>query len=137
MMDRHNPDCGQCGGPFIRIGGAPGYGTRPDGVRVCYACCAENDERDMIATGKATLYLVKTGRVDRMAMGLDKPFVWEVSNWPGTWRRRTFGAPQAFNHPFTRHAVIAYFAGPDGFVWSARNIGDSQIAHCRRLKERA
>jgi len=136
MALQDNPDCGQCGGPFYASGFTPGYGYAESGLRICYACCGDNDRQSMIETGKATLYLVKTNRPDRMAPGLDKPSVWEVINWPGSWRRRTYGPPKRFNHPFTRDAWIAYFAGPDGHVWSARNIGDSQIAHCRRLKER-
>jgi hypothetical protein len=81
--------------------------------------------------GKITLYLAQTGEIDRSAMGLDKPM-----NWDNTFSIKTFGTPRKFRHPFSRMATIVYFPGPDGHVWSARNIGDNDIAHCRRLKEK-
>ena len=139
-LDRENPDCGCCGGPFYPRhwpggGGSPGYGVRPDGTRICYECCADDDRKQMIeGDGRITLYLVETTKVDRMACGLDKPKVWEITNWPGTLRLRCYGPPKSFHHPFARHAVMAYFRGPDGKTWSAKNVGDNQIAHCRRLK---
>lgn len=95
--------------------GGTGYG-RNGNLMICYDCCALRDKAGMVEHGKATLYLVGS----------------EVTNWPGTLRFPVHGS-YAFNHPFSRHAVMAYFTGPDGKRWSAKNIGDSQIAHCRRL----
>ncbi len=90
----------------------------------------------MIDQGKITLYLTDTGKVDNMAMGLDKPNEWRIGNWDNSFSIKTFGVPRKFRHPFSWQATIVYFPGPDGHVWSARNIGDNQIAHCRRLKEK-
>lgn len=103
-------------------GGGTGFAVRPDDTLICYACCGQTDRLDMLATGKAVLYLSKSAADD-----------WHVGNWPGTLKFRT-GQPRKFRHPWSRHAVMAYFTGPDGKPWSAKNIGDSQIAHCRRLK---
>lgn len=120
-LDKMNPDCGQCGAPFMASGFGKGYGVRPDGMRICYACCADNDRKDMVQYRRATLYLVKRGAGHY------------VTNWPGT---LSFPVTQVqrFRHPFAREAWLAYFKGPDGKLWSAKNIGDSQIAHCRALK---
>jgi hypothetical protein len=90
----------------------------------------------MIDQGKITLYLTDTGKVDYGAMGMDKPNEWRIGNWDDSFSIKTFGVPRKFRHPFSRQATIVYFPGPDGHVWSARNIGDNDIAHCRRLKEK-
>lgn len=90
----------------------------------------------MKAHGKIVLYLTKTGEIDQRAMGLDKPPAWQVGNWDNSFSIKTFGIPKKIRHPFSRLAYIVYFPGPDGHVWSARNIGDNDIAHCRRLKEK-
>jgi hypothetical protein len=119
------PDCMQCGAPFYAQGGfSLGYGWSHDMARrICYACCGDNDRVDMLREGRATLYLSKNARG------------WRVTNWPGSLEFRVdSGAVHKLRHPFTRDARIAYFRGPEGATWSARNIGDSQIAHCRRLK---
>lgn len=121
MHDKGNPDCAACGGPFYASGLGTGYGIRKDGARVCYSCCADDDKRSMLETGRATLYLVKrNGR-------------WRITNWPGSYDVRA-DYVRRFNHPFAREAWIARFVGPDGTTWSAKNIGDSQIAHCRRVR---
>lgn len=110
--------CDDCGKekPTQKEGGT-GYGKTKDGKVVCYDCCALRDKADMVERGNTTLYLVGH----------------EVTNWPGTLRFPVTSL-RAFRHPFSRHAVMAYFDGPDGSRWSAKNIGDTQIAHCRRLK---
>ena len=99
-----------------------------------------NEIDHMKAHGKIALYLTKTGQIDKNAMGLDKPPGWQIGNWDNSFSIKTFGVPRKFRHPFSRNAsamaVIVYFPGPDGHVWSARNIGDNDIAHCRRLKEK-
>ncbi len=86
--------------------------------------------------GKISLYLIETNKIDTMAMGLDKPMIWKITNFDNSFSIKTFGVPRKFRHPFSRMASIVYFPGPDGHVWSARNIGDNDIAHCRRLKEK-
>lgn len=136
MSETH---CVECGSAFpIRqpgyVGGT-GYATRPeDGERICYECCAKHDRETMIKHGKIALYLVKTGNKARN-MGLDYHDVYEISNWPGTLKFKVQpGAVKPFRHPFSRDALIAYCVGPDGATWSAKNIGDNEIAHCRRIK---
>ena len=91
------------------------------------------DRNIMIDTGKIILYLTDTRKIDYGAMGLDKPMEWRIGNWDNSFSIKTFGVPKKFHHPFSSQAYIVYFPGPDGHVWSARNIGDNQIAHCRRL----
>lgn len=136
QQDKGNPDCGQCGAPFCASGLGAGYGIRAsDHMRICYACCGDNDRRDMIETGRAVLYLTSTRKAERPAGSLIRHVVYEVTNWPGSLRFKVQpGAVRSFRHPFARNAKIAYFTGPDGATWSAKNIGDSDIAHCRRIK---
>lgn len=114
-------DCGHPESPHSDF--TTGYGTTADGKRHCYACCAAQDRADMLANGRATLYLSK-----------DKSGAWHVSNWPGT---LTFLARAKTAHRgggFGCQRTDAWFRGPDGAMWHAINRGDNQIARCRRLK---
>lgn len=98
-----------------------GCGVTAAGAARCYACCAKHDTADMIATGRAVLYLSGSEREG-----------WRVTNWPES---LVFPASaRRMRHPFAREAWLASFTGPDGAPWTAKNIGDSQIAHCRRVK---
>lgn len=102
----------------VQTNGGTGYAYRSDDKLVCYACCGQVDRQDMTRNGRAVMYL--THNPDR------------ITNWPGT---LTFSAEvRPMRHPFAREAYLVRFRGPDGAEWSAKNIGDSQIAHCRRLK---
>ena len=98
-----------------------GYGRDRQDKIICYACCAKHDKATMLADGKIVLYLAKQDDGS-----------WAVTNWPGSLSFPARGV-RTMRHPWARHALIAYFTGPDGRTWSAKNIGDSQIAHCRRL----
>lgn len=101
--------------------GGVGYAIGRQGESFCYACCAKHDRANMVADGKSVLYLAKQDDGS-----------WAVTNWPGSLSFPARGV-RKMRHPWARHALIAYFTGPDGRTWSAKNIGDSQIAHCRRL----
>lgn len=118
--------CDKCGKEIVKnpdsIG--TGYGVTTEGVKHCYACCADDDRAAMLRDGRITLYLssIPTRRADR------------VTNWPGSlsfpvvwWKEGRAG--------FGGQSVTAYFRGPDGELWSARNQGTfNQIARCQRLK---
>lgn len=94
--------------------GGTGYARRNDGTLICYACCAGVDRDDTRKQGRTVLYF--DGKT--------------ITNWPGT---LTFPVRyvRRFNHPFARRAWCGEFVGPDGKLWRFKNIGDSQIAHCR------
>lgn len=93
---------------------------------VCYACCGAHDKAEMIETGRAVLYLSK--RPDG---------TWHIGNWPGS-----LSFPVRHNyvrkgsHNIARTRYDAWFIGPDGKEWHAVNIGDNQIARCRRIKSK-
>ena len=87
--------CHDCGNPLPKLGkgqsGGIGYGTyRQDGageVKVCYSCCATREQKDMEATGRATLYWEGQG--------------W-VTNWPDTLRMRIRRVTEG------KHNLVAY-----------------------------
>lgn len=114
-------ECGHTESPHSDI--TRGYGQDADGKRYCYACCAERDRADMIASGKATLYLVPRKEVNRF----------EVRNWPGSLVFLA-GPIRKGRHNIARNQYTTYFTGPDGATWIARQDGDNtEVAHCRRL----
>lgn len=99
-----------------------GYGTDRDGKRHCYDCCAAKERAEMIATGRAVLYLLDNR---------------EITDWPGKLRFKPRYVRKG-RHNFARVRYDAWFAGPDGFVWHGVQYGDmTQIIHCKRTKERA
>lgn len=131
MLDLRNTHCADCGvdltpfAPKPGIGGAAGYAVLCDtGARICYACSAKRERADMIATGRATLYL--TGGGDRACA---------VTDWPGKLR---FPALQVERKRgaggFGAQRTDAWFNGPDGHVWHAVNRGGMDLARCRRTK---
>lgn len=114
--------CADCGADKpVQTAGGTGYVTTDDGKTICYDCVGKRDRAAMIATGRATMCLIhEAGRL-------------EITNWPGT-LRFAVDSIRMFHHPLHEEAKIAYFHGPDGKQWSGRNVGTSQVAHCRRLK---
>lgn len=123
-------DCGEA--IAIPIGDCigTGYGRssdRPDTL-VCYACCGVRDRRDMIETGRATLYLTH----DRISSPAYPYADGHVSNWPGTLKLRARVKRGAHNIARYRYDVWFSF---DGAQWHGVQYGDNtQICHCRRVK---
>ena len=118
--------CDNCTAEIVKENGMAGvgYGVTPDGKKHCYACCAEMDRATMTRDGRITLYL--TGSPARRA---DK-----VTNWPGSLSFRVLWWKEG-RAGFGGKSVSAYFEGPDGALWLARNQGAdwNQIARCQRL----
>lgn len=104
--------------------GGTGYGQDKDGNKVCYACCAIQDRKEMDETGKFVGYLSK---------GKDEK--WEFTNWPGTLR---FPANiKKNNHNWHNTQRTDCWFVVDGFVWHGINLGDMQICRARRTKTKA
>jgi hypothetical protein len=170
----HCAQCGAEGGAGYGNEGSEPVNSHPDAPTlkkgeslersraICYACCATNDKRDMIETGRAALYLThedspprgfyllgshtsagwyKTREEAEKALrpGLRiKPDVLRVyyaSNWPGSLKLRIGGAVRHSQNNWGAHRVDVWFTGPDGRPWWGVNIGDNQILRCRRIKE--
>ncbi len=120
--------CAGCGKIIIPEKHTPGYGVTPQGEKICFVCCAERDRADMVATGRATLYLVaETG-----TRGVWTNYA--VTNWPGTLRFMVnLSKVGAHNIAGSRHDV--WFTDHTGKKWHGVNYGsNSQICHCRRLR---
>lgn len=138
-MSDHNPrldaprtfGCVDCGRIITHTADSISTGYGRYGVEgtashtVCFACIGEH-ERTNLATSqtRATLYLTKD----------DKGQHW-VSNWPGSFKRRVPYVRKGY-HNMARYRYDFQFAHA-GFWWSGTQYGDNtQIAHCRRTKER-
>lgn len=132
--------CGDCGVlKPVKPSGGTGYANTADGARICYDCCAIRDRADMVATGKALLYLTHDNRT-KVAMGWcgtsmpgnDSP--WQVSNWPGTLKFNAY--VKRGHHNLARRRLDAWFIGPDGYRWHGVNIGDNEVLRCKRTKSK-
>lgn len=111
--------CGVCKADKpVTEGITPGYGVKPDGTKICYDCCAVHDRIQMRDEDRITLYLVKSG---------------EVVNWPGTLRFQPTKVRKG-RHNIGKTRIDVWFTEDEfGSKWWGRNIGDSQILHCRKL----
>lgn len=114
-------DCGHTIGEHSFF--TSGYGENLEGKKICYACCAEQDKKDMIETGKAILYLTEDSKTN----------MYKVTNWPAS---LTFNATvRKGKHNLARTRYDAWFTGPDGKNWHGVTYGDdSQLCHCKRIK---
>lgn len=85
----------------------------------------------MVETGRALLYLAETTRTD----GNMKPLhsAWHVSNWPGSLQVAIPIPPRKSRHNFGLWRLDFWFPF-EGFWWHGYNIGDNQIARCKRTK---
>lgn len=104
--------------------GGAGYAHAEDG-KICYACCAIRDKRDMLANGKHVLYLVKRDGAN------------VVTNWCGTLSFDVKATRESravvFGRRYTER-VDAWFTGPDNKLWHGINQGDNQLLRCKRVK---
>jgi hypothetical protein len=122
--------CSVCGEtkPTQKQGGT-GYGRDPvtDG-KVCYACCAIEDKRAMLTTGRATMFLVK--REVKENPGL---FQYFVTNWPGTLEIRAPGVRHG-KHNIARTRTDVWFKY-ENRNWHGVSYGENtQICHVRVSK---
>lgn len=132
----NNAVCAYCGAEIApkKVGSMfANYGTDKNGQTVCFACCAEEDKRDMRANGKITLYL--TGVVPKIRKGYVINDAWAISNWPGSLKfdpiKQRVKVSQT-NWGLDRYDTWFVF---EGMIWHGVNIGSSsQLLHCKRTK---
>lgn len=110
-----------------------GYGLGRDGAIVCYACCADTDRQSMRDTGAITLYLIQPSPIT-IKSGRASTTGWEITNWPGSLVFAPYPSAQISQTNWGLQRIDVWF-NFDGFVWHGKNIGDSQLLHCRRTKQ--
>ena len=100
-----------------------GYGTDAQGRKLCYDCCAERDKKEMRETGRIVLYLTENPNTSPA-----------VSNWPASLKINVSCLKKGrHNMAGNRYDVWFYFEGRE---WHGVQYGDNtQICHCRRMKE--
>lgn len=148
-IDTHHIDgvmfrCSECSEVKpVETSGGTGYAwpagpDNPEAKPICYACCGKRDVADMIATGRATLYLTQP---ERFGPGLRLESYGRtghavVTNWPGTLKLTAF--VRQGRHNIAGKRYDAWFTGPDGAKWHGVTYGDNtQICHCHRTKTKA
>ena len=108
-------------------------GKFKEGELRCYECCAEIDKKQMIETGKITLYLSgkKHQNADSKVFAQD---YYEISNWPGSLKFTAYLFKEG-KHNIARKRFDVWFQGPDRYLWHGIQYGDNtQICHCKRTK---
>jgi hypothetical protein len=113
-------DCGHPPSEHLPI--TTGYGIDSNNKTHCYACIAELDKQWMIDNGNITLYLNEQKRT--------------VSNWPGSLTFHVKALWKGYHNFFRCEQVFARFIGPDGKVWSGKQVtsGYTQLINCKRTK---
>ena len=98
--------------------------------KVCSPCCGKRDRADMLATGRATLYLTTSPRDP--ATGT-RTSAGTLSNWPGSLKFHCY--TRVGRHNIARVRYDAWFTIA-GEHWYGVAYGDNtQICRCRRLKK--
>lgn len=99
--------------------GGTGYGADMDGNLICYACCGDEDARQLRETGRACLYLGASRTT--------------VSNWPGSFRLPVYASRKGrHNIAQTRYDVWFRF---EGLKYHGVQLGEwSAICRVRRVK---
>ena len=105
-----------------------GYGTDSESKKHCYACCAEQDKKQMREKGKICLYLVT-----RMVNGTKRYY---ATNWPNSLSFMLSGVRKGrHNMAGTRYDGNFVF---EGMWWHGVQYGENtQIFHCTRTKEKS
>lgn len=146
--------CHNCGALFADQAGehTTGYATWLDtDTRTCFECCAYSAVLGMAWTGRATLYDCGSGGATlECSCGKDagtrlgtlhavgcSAYNNHVKNWPGSLDMRVTGSAEG-RHNWGGKQYHRWFTAPDGSRWVGRRVGDNtQLLHCRRLKDAA
>jgi len=120
--------CSQCGKGIIPDPNeisppAIGFGIDKENKKICYECCAKQDEKFMKEHGRIALYLTFLTKKK------------EVTNWPGSLRIPVRYCKEGkHNMAGIRRDVWFDF---DGFLWHGVQYGEhSEICYCRKTKQR-
>ena len=99
-----------------------GYGVNKDNQKVCYACCADQDKKDMLQNGKITLYLVTNQETG----------CYNVTNWANSLSFKVNNCRVGrHNIAGKRYDVWFTFNNQN---WHGVTYGDNtQICHCKRI----
>ena len=102
-----------------------GYANNNNGDLVCFECCAKEDKKYMAEHGKIMLYLT----------GIE--YNYKLSNWPGSLKFKVFHSKEG-NHNWAGIRYDVWFRVPDDdYIWHGVQYGkNTQICHCKRVKER-
>src|SRR5438128_6256786 len=93
-------ECSRCGTQKpVQTAGGTGYAVDRDGLKLCYLCCATDDQRHMQTEGRAVLYLVRQGTA------------WVVTNWPATLQLRPLRVKTSGHNMTERLDVWFAFGG--------------------------
>ena len=112
--------CCQCGlYKELQKDGGTGYGIDPQGFKICYACIGANDER----------YLANAKPGEKFTFYLSGN---EVTNWPGTFRRRAHVRKGRHNIAGARYD--AYFSVAGKQFHGVTYGNNTQICHVKALK---
>lgn len=118
QVTAHCETCGwDCTVPAGQTYGGAGYGYCILGAVRCYDCCSIKQRRDMAESGEGGLYLTRAGLTD----------------WNGGLSFRVIHRKKT--RIGQSKGEVAYFIGPDGKPWSARSLGDMDLARARRIKQ--
>lgn len=78
---------------------------------------------------------MKPGERDYLYLSKDKDGKWEVTNWPGTFRRPIFNnRPQKGNHNFARTRYDVWFKVGENFFHGVQYGDFTQVCHIKCLK---
>ncbi len=114
-------DCGHLATPTTV---SPGYGRTADGKTICFACCAENDKKQLLETGKLSGYISKNDAGQ-----------WRFTNWPGSLSIPVHSFRFSWHNFAGKNGRMDFWFRFEGANYHGVQIGNNnQIARVKRLK---
>jgi hypothetical protein len=132
--------CAKCGKhKEVKENGGTGYGINNQEQKICYECCAIDDQEYMDTHDRYTLYLTykvtHNAYTDQYGNKFGERREYEVTNWPGTLRYKC--CVKKGNHNMTGSRYDVWFKDKSGNNWHGIQYGkNTQLCHCKKLKPR-
>lgn len=111
-----------------------GYGKTAEGKKHCYECCAKQDRESMLRLGKTCLYLTIDTEVNSHGSNQWVHGDHKLTNWPGSFEIKIKCLKKG-NHNIAGNRYDLWFEFEGGQWWGVQYGDNTQIAHCKRLKQ--
>jgi hypothetical protein len=126
--------CHTCGAEIHSEGHSTGYGITREGHKICYACCAAEDRRELREGKPAMLYVYWHNSKEPSRPGYRiSPRPVAVGNWTGSLKIPVSDWSRG-GHNMTGCRYDVWFHA-EGHKWHGVNYGTDDLIRCRVVKD--
>ena len=118
--------CDRCGKEIKSDGIGTGYGEDREGHKICYACCGEQDIKNLMS--------LEIGEKYYLYLSHSKDFSgWHVTNWPGTFSVSV--CPREGRHNFAGIRRDVWFRFRGHCFHGVQYGSFTEVCHITRVKD--